>query len=333
MPWTEWIAASHPLLAHLPIGVALALPWALAASLRPGKGIRPWWTTCRYLGWLGLLGGLAAAFSGILWARSLGLIAPEGFWAPRSASAGFRYHQALMAASLALGVLYLRVAGRKREDYQGFGVLPLFLGLLWSAATLTGSWYAVKLTGWPHPGGARPIAAAPAEQPPIPAPAPSDSRNAEDPEAQAPTRALDYLSLEPMHAEPVKSAPHGNRWIRVWANAAAAPAYRTGAPLPPGSFVVMSSQEDRWGRPGSEAGPLYALEVKADGKPNLTFYWPRVPEARRAEVGGEARVYWRHMDNPNLQSCLACHASGAAPAASRSRIVPFKRPLVKTAAE
>ncbi len=133
-----------------------------------------------------------------------------------------------------------------------------------------------------------------------------------------PVRALDYLNLVPMEAEPVKSPPHGNRWIRVWANAKAEEAYRNGNPLPDGSLVVMSSVEDRWGRPGFDPGPLYALEMKPGGKPSLTFYWARVPEEHRNETLGQERAYWRG-DDPHLKDCLACHGNGMAPAKDRSR--------------
>jgi hypothetical protein len=130
-------------------------------------------------------------------------------------------------------------------------------------------------------------------------------------------RALDHASLEPIHLQPVKSPAHGGRWIRVWANPEAATAYRSGQPLPSGSFVVLSTVEDRWGRPGAEIGPLYALEMKASG-PSLTFYWPRLPMERRQEFGGDSRAYWRGND-PHLNGCRACHAGGMADPAQRSR--------------
>jgi hypothetical protein len=88
----------------------------------------------------------------------------------------------------------------------------------------------------------------------------------------------------------------------------------------------MSTLEDRWGRPGHDPGPLYALEVLPGGKPSLTFYWPRVPEARRNETRGLERVYWRR-DDENLKSCLACHAGGIAPVKDRSRwVTPRVKP-------
>jgi hypothetical protein len=146
-----------------------------------------------------------------------------------------------------------------------------------------------------------------------------------DPESVLPVRALDYASLESIHPDPVKSLAHGGRWIRAWASPEAAAAYRTGQALPQGALVVLSSAEERWGRPGPEVGPIYALEMKASG-PELTFYWSRIPMARRPEFGGDSRAYWRGNDT-HLEACRACHAAGMADPAQRShwrpkRIVP-----------
>jgi len=82
--------------------------------------------------------------------------------------------------------------------------------------------------------------------------------------------------------------------------------------------VVLSTFEDRWGRPGFEAGPLYYLETLPAGGQRLGFYWPQVPEARRGETGGAERVYWRG-NAPGLQACLGCHANGIAPVRDRSQ--------------
>jgi len=144
-------------------------------------------------------------------------------------------------------------------------------------------------------------------------------------------RALNYLALRALHAEPVKSGPHGNRWIRVWVSPGAEQAYRAGEKLPAGALVVMSTLEDRWGRPGFEQGPLYALETGADGKARLTFYWPQVPEARRAETQGAASAYWRG-DDPRLASCGSCHAEGPAPRKDRSVWVVPRKPRTEAPA-
>jgi len=113
----------------------------------------------------------------------------------------------------------------------------------------------------------------------------------------------------------VKSAPHGNRWIRVWVNPESEKAYQAGEPLPPGSLVVMSTVEDRWGRPGFEQGPLYALETAKDGKTRFTFYWPQ----------GNPAAYWRG-DDAGLSGCLSCHGQGMAPAKDRSKWVVPRKP-------
>jgi len=327
MPWMEWITQRHPLFTHLPVAVALLLPMALVASLRPGRGIRPWWTTCRYLSWAGVLGGLLAAAIGIAQARSMGLLSQDGFLAPKGSGVTmlFRHHEFLGLASLVLGLLCLRSVYRKRQEYQGIGFLSLFVGLLWSATALMAV-YRGDQVAWSLVAKTPKVVAAQASAPLPAAPLPTASL---DLEAKLPVRALDYLSLEPMHAEPVKSPAHGNRWIRVWANAEAAQAYREGKPLPDGSLVVMSTVENRYNRPGTDPGPLYALEVKHGGKSSLTFYWPRVPESRRNETNGEEHAYWRG-EAPELQSCLACHANGAAPLKDRSRWAAAFPTRVKT---
>ena len=143
-----------------------------------------------------------------------------------------------------------------------------------------------------------------------------------DPESDRPVRALDYASLEPVSPDPVRSLAHGSRWIRAWASPEAAAAYRAGQPLPQGAFVVLSSAEDRWGRPGPDPGPLYALEMKATG-PAFTFYWPRIPMNHRREFGGDSRAYWRGSD-AHLDACRTCHAAGMADPSKRSRLRPKK---------
>jgi hypothetical protein len=316
MSWMDWIALKHDLFVHLPIAAALLAPLALVAAQRPGRGIKPWWTACRYLAWAGVLGGLTAVISGFRAAQVSHLL-PDGEIIARGSfqnATVFQLHQWIAGASILLGVLTLKALHRKREEHQGIGVLGLFFGLLWACATAVAGFYGHQLS---HP--AKPPMQTVAASKPV-APAPVDT------ESSAPLRALDYLSLVPMHSEPVKSAPHGGRWIRVWTNEKAAEAYREGKTLPEGSLVVLSSLEDRWGKPGFDQGPLYSLEVKPGGKPNLTFYWAHVPEGRRNETQGRDRVYWRG-DDKNLKNCLACHAEGAAPMRDRSRwIVPKPKP-------
>lgn len=302
MTWLDWSIFKHPVLVHVPVAVALLLPWALVAAQRPGRGIKPWWVTCRYLGWMGFLFSLAAAASGLAEARVQDLLAPGAWLAPAEQSV-LRVHQIAALASLVLGAFTLRLMFRRREEHLGLGFLPLLTGLLWCASLLGAAWFGARL---------REQARAP--EPPAPAASPAPApESAPVPET---SWVLDPLALEPLHPEPVKSAPHGNRWIRVWATPEAAAAYRAGAPLPEGGRVVMSTLEDRWGRPGFEAGPSCGLE-RQGGELRFTLHWSRVPEAKRAEVGGAARALWTG-DAPGLAACRACHGEGFAPARQRS---------------
>lgn len=314
MPWMDWIAQKHALFVHVPTVAALLLPAALVAAQRPGRGIKPWWITCRYLAWIGVLGSIPAVLSGLQEAHRAKLLA-EGQYLAKGVLANptlFQLHQWVALGSFLLGLLTLKALFRKREEHQGIGILALFLGLLWAGSAVIAAYHGHQIA---HP---RPVPTVQGAAPKAPAPV--------DPEAAAPLRALDYPSLIPMHTEPVKSAPHGNRWVRVWVNAKAAEAYRDGRALPEGSLVVMSTLEDRWGRPGFDPGPLYAVEMKGDGKPSLTFYWARVPEARRNETRGMDRAYWRGAD-ANLRSCQECHAAGAAPLKDRSKFgIPKLKP-------
>lgn len=309
----DWFSFNHHALVHLPVAAAVLAPIALIASQRPGRGIRAWWTASRFVVLIGCLGILLSILSGFLLAKGSGVV-PAGLWLTpgpiRTTPA--RLHQVLALASLALGLLALKTMNRPRKDHQGIGVLPLVLGSLWSAAVL----YAGYLGGgMAHPQ--KPVTAAATVAAPLPPP--------KDPEADAPLRALDYSRLEPTHLEPVKSPPHGNRWIRVWVTPTAAEAYAAGKPLPAGAMAVLSTFEDRWGRPGYDAGPLYVLESLPGGRTTLSFYWPRVPEARRGETGGTDRAYWRGAD-PALKSCQECHGNGIAPARDRSQWRVPRRP-------
>jgi hypothetical protein len=312
----DWIALKHALLSHLPVASGLLLPWALFAAQRRGRGIRAWWMVSRYLGWWGLLGLVGAVVSGFAAGRQLGLIPAHRILplvATGSSLAALMFRHALLAGGavlLSAGAVWSM--NRARKDHESLGLLALALGLGWSAVLLLTGESGYRLAHHIRVPLAAPV--------PVPAalPPPAVVRPAEpDPEAKAPLRALDYAALEAIHSEPVKSPAHGGRWVRAWASPEAATAYRAGQPLPPGALVVLSSLEERWGRPGPDAGPLYALEMKASG-PSLTLYWPRVPLAIRPNFGGEARVYWRGND-PHLESCRACHATGMANPAQRSR--------------
>lgn len=322
MAGMDWTALKHALAVHVPIAAALLLPIALVAAQRPGRGIKPWWTTCRYVAWAGVVVGAFAAATGFWEARAAGLLA-EGTWLSRGSlrvPTPFQLHQWTALASLGLGLLMLRALHRKRQEHQGIGFLALFLGLLWTAATLFAAYAGTLLR---H---------APFRALPPKAGKPQEDRPA-GPAAEVPSRILDYGGLVPIQVEPVKSVPHGGRWIRVWVSPAAEGAYREGQALPAGTLVVMSTVEDRWGRPGYEPGPLYAMEVPPGGRPSFTFYWPRVPEARRNETWGAARAYW-HGEDGNLKACMACHAGGTAPVGERSRwVIPRPQPKPEVAPE
>jgi hypothetical protein len=308
------------------------IPFPIIAAQRGGRGIRPWWTTCRYLAWVGAVGSLLALVSGFYLARGHGLLPPGAYLAPAPPGLPylFRLHEAGGAVSVVLGLLCLRALYRKRQEHQGIGIPALLFGLAWCFVSYLSSYSgAVMLGQKPAPA----LFLAPPQLPearkaPAPPPPPVVAEAPKDPEAQAPLRALDYLALKPQHPEPVRSAPHGNRWIRVWVSPGAEQAYRAGTPLPPGALVVMSTLEDRWGRPGYDPGPLYALETGKDGRPSLTFYWPQVPEPRRAETQGAPSAYWR-ADAPQLQACRTCHAQGMAPVKDRSRLTVPKKPKVE----
>lgn len=316
----DWIALKHALLSHLPVAAGLLLPWPLLAAQRPGRGIRPWWTVARYLGWMGLLGAVVSLVSGLASARFLGLIPAHRLLPAPGVGHGpeallFR-HAVLAGASLLVGLAAIWAMNRSRKDHQSLGFLALVLGLGWSALLLMAGDAGYRLAHGSQAHEVKPLDA-PAQVPPAPVPQTLPVPAVADGEERAPVRALDYAGLEAIHGEPVKSPAHGGRWIRAWASPEAAAAYRAGQPLPEGALVVLSSMEDRYGRPGSETGPLYALEMKPSG-PSLTFYWARIPMEQRRAFGGEAKAYWRGTD-AHLEACRSCHAGGMADPAARSR--------------
>ena len=318
----EWIALQHALLSHLPVATGLLLPWALVASQRPGRGIRPWWTVARYLGWAGILGTLGAFLSGFAKGRLAALppahrLLPVFFSGSGPDVLLFR-HAALGLGSMLVGIAALWAMNRHRKDHESLGFLALALGLVWSAILLVAGEGGYRLA---HHGAKGSVVSPPLSST-AGAPTPSVLWVVRDPESDLPVRALDYASLEPIYPDPVRSLAHGSRWIRAWASPEAAAAYRAGETLPQGALVVLSSAEDRWGRPGPDPGPLYALEMKASG-PVFTFYWPRIPMNYRREFGGDSRVYWRGND-AHLEACRTCHAAGMADPSKRSRMRPKK---------
>lgn len=319
----DWLAHKHALLTHLPVATGLLLPWALLAAQRPGRGIRPWWTVARYLGWMGLAGMLGAFLTGYPSLVRRGYLPAQRLLPSLSPATGgpATWHLLLALGSLVLAGAAVWAMNRPRREHQSLGKLALALGLLWCAVLLMAGH-----TGDELARGARPAAPAPLPAPvPAKAVAPAPAAPAPPPAAgQQPTaRILDYTALEPLHPDPVKSLAHGGRWVRAWVTPGAAAAYRAGQALPAGAVVVLSSVEERWGRPGPDPGPLCALESTPDG-PVLTYYWGRVPPSQRKETGGEAQAYWRGAD-ARLESCRACHAQGMADPARRSRWRPARR--------
>jgi hypothetical protein len=304
----EWLALKHPLLVHLPIATALLLPLPLLLAQRAGRGIKPWWNTCRYMAWVGVLFMLPTLLTGYAWGRGLDLI-EAGHWlaTPDGTTAILlRRHQIAGLITAGLGLATLWSLYRGRLEHEGLGVLALLLGTAWAVATgLTGLTGGRMAHGFVASEAPERVSAPPVE------PAPRD------PETLAPLRALDFASLEPLHADPIRSAAHDNLWVRGWITPGAQEAWKAGQAMAPGSYAVLSTQVSRWGRPGPEQGPLYFLEILPDGKPRFAFYWGRVPEERRAEFGGQSRVYLR--EGAPLQACLACHTQGASAPADRSQ--------------
>ncbi len=297
----DWLAQKHALFVHLPIAAALLLPLPLLAAQRAGRGIKPWWNTCRYLTWMGVLFALPTLFSGFAALTAFGPLgrglAPAG---------PVRAHQISGLVALGLGLLTLQSLYRGRKEHEGLGTWSLLLGVLWAGATAWGA-----LDG--HALHLRPrlVAVAPKPTPALPEPP-------RDPESQLPLRALDHARLESLHDEPLRSRAHEGLWVRTWVSPGQAATWKEGGKLPAGAYAVLTTQLDRWGRPGPEAGPLLFLEGTS-GRPTFSLYWGHIPEARRADFAGEERVYWRGQD-PHLAECLRCHAEGYSQPAERTSL-------------
>ena len=146
-----WFADRYTWLVHLPVAAALMIPFPIIAAQRAGRGIRPWWTTCRFLAWAGLASAILAALSGFLSARHQGLL-PQGILSdPSSLPALFRVHAYGGAASVLLGAVCLRSLYRQRREHQGIGLIALMFGLLWGGCALITSYDGSLLMG-PVPG-------------------------------------------------------------------------------------------------------------------------------------------------------------------------------------
>ena len=318
-PFLEFIAREHPAFVHIPLGLIAVLPLAMLASFHP-RHTRLWTGTSFFLALVGWSGSTVALFSGLIWARKIALIPPGGFFPVVATEKQvlqriLQVHELTALSGFLIGGLCIwllwRVwrqveahdeAGHQRHGgrrfwERGVGAAPLLVGFLWM-----GCWgFTGKLGGIMVFGSEETNRAA----------AEADAAKRGDAETDLPIRALDYASLEPTTPEPVRSKAHGNRWRRIWVTASGADAYQAGKPLPPGAYAVLSTFEDNKGKPSHEPGPLFMKEMKADGSTTFAFYWPRVPEALRKEVGGLDSVYWRSPDS-RLATCLGCHEKGTA---------------------
>ena len=314
-PLLEFIAREHPAFVHLPLGLVAALPLAALASFFP-KHSKVTTGTAFFLALVAWAGSTVALFSGLLWGRQINLIPPSGFL-PVVASEKqvlqkmLQLHIFAAAAGFVIGGLCVfllwrawrqleaapadRRHGGRRFFERGAGVPALLMGLLW-----LGTWgFSGKLGGIMVFGNEATNKAA----------AEADAAKRNDQEADLPVRALDYASLEPAEAAPSRSKAHGDRWRRIWVTASGIDDYQAGKPLRPGAYAVMATCTDEKGKPGTEPGPLYMKETRADGSTAFIFYWARVPESLRKEVAGQDSVYWRSPD-PKLITCLGCHEKG-----------------------
>ena len=320
----EWMANQHMKMVIFAIATSLILPYALIAAQRPGRGIKPWWTTSRFLSWIGLIGAILALTTGLFLAKNLGLL--NGEWIIRGEWSDLRIHQYLGGAAVLLGFLCLRASYLPRKEHQGMGPYALIAGVLWAMAAGGAGHYGIKLLQT-HRAEGRMLTNTKTEAQ-LSAQATNDIHDPND--VNRLLKLLDYASLVPIHSEPVRSSAHKNRWIRVWVSQNALEAYTQGSQLPDDSLVVMNTVEDRWGRPSYEIGPLYSLEVLPSGKSVLGMYWSYVPESKRSEVDGATSVIWAEP-NPNLASCMECHAEGMSQPKNRSRVI--RRPRTETSGE
>jgi hypothetical protein len=319
-PIIEFIAREHPAFVHVPLGLAVVLPVAMFASFKSKKSLR-WIRISFFMACLAVLSSLAALFSGLMWGRQISLIPVGGFYPKATTAAQVLQHMlqlhilAALAGVIAGGISIVLMWQKWRPNFMGLedtaihhhkqmnrrawergvGVPVMFLSLIW-----VGAWgFCGKLGGIMVFGNEETNKAS----------AEAEAKRKNDVEADIPIRALDYASLEPVEAAPIRSQAHGDRWRRIWVTASGIDAYKAGKPLPPGAYAVLTTFEDEKGKPSHEPGPLYMKETKSDGTTGFAFYWPRVPDALRSQVGGADSVYWRSPD-PKLGTCLGCHERG-----------------------
>jgi cytochrome c553 len=318
-PLIEFIAREHPAFVHIPLGLVAVLPLAMLASFHPrhGKALAG---TSFFIAAIGWIASTIALFSGLMWGRQINLISPSGFLPAvvnerqvlqkilqvhiLAAAGGFvvggfcvfllwRIWRRDLDTAFS-GVEHRHHVGRRFWE-RGVGARALLIGFLW-----LGFWgFSGKLGGIMVFGNEETNRAA----------AEADKAKRNDVEAELPIRALDYASLEPAEAGPVRSKAHGDRWRRVWVTASGIDDYKAGKPLRPGAYAVMSTFTDMKGKPSTEPGPLYMKETKADGTTAFTFYWARIPAELQKEFGNQDSAYWRSPD-AKLATCLGCHEKG-----------------------
>lgn len=324
----EWFAREHPAFVHVPLGLVATLPLAMVGSFLSPQGHR-WTRTAFFMAAVAWFSSAVALGSGLLWGRQIGLILPGAFLPPEANATQviqrmLRLHIYAALVGVLVGALCLALIWRawgpgnpitgdhdlqhgrhlgRRFWERGVGLPALFAGLLW-----LGAWgFCGKLGGVMVFGNEETNRAS----------AEAEAKRKNDVEADLPIRALDYGSLEPLTPEPQMSQAHGGFWVRTWVPASGIDAYRAGKPLAPGAYTVLSTFLDQKGKPSHELGPLYFKEVLADGNVAFAYYWAKVPEGKRAALGGEDAVYWR-SPHPNLAVCATCHvdAGPARPAPS-----------------
>jgi hypothetical protein len=126
----------------------MLLPPAMLIAHRKGEAGAHWWTTSRYLAWVGVCALIPPVVSGLLWARGLGLI-PVGLWlAPKSASGQMleiliRRHELLALCTVPLGVATLWGLHKRKGHWHA-----LALSSLWALGTLATGYLGGQMT---HP--------------------------------------------------------------------------------------------------------------------------------------------------------------------------------------
>ena len=294
-PLFDLVAREHPAFIHIPLGLAVTLPLVLLWSYR-ARDPEVWVRSGLFMAATALSGGLSAIYSGLLWARKINLVPADSFFPQISSSSQalqqvMRRHELVAILGYGVGLVCLILLWRTLHR-ASLRSVALIASLAWAVAWgFTGKQGGIMVFGDAETNRAA---------------AAADAKRRADTEAELPIRALDYASLEPASPKPFLSKAHGGHWGRVWVTASAVDDYQSGKPLPAGAYAVMSTVLDAQGRPGFEPGPLLMRETRTGGGQAFAFYWPRVPEARRSDTGGQDSVYWR-SPAPQLAACDRCH--------------------------